>query len=187
MNKPEIVPGKGKILIAQPFMKDPYFKRSVVVLVDHNKQGSFGFILNKTIEQEFNEVVEDFPEYDDSLYLGGPVGTDQLFYIHTLGEKIPRSIEITAGLWWGGDFKKVKSLIRKQEIKQGQIRFFIGYAGWDPRQLETEMKEKSWIITTPVINTIMNPLTENLWPKVIKSLGGEYTLMANYPEDPQLN
>ncbi len=180
-------PGKGRILIAEPFMKDPYFKRSVVLLADHDEKGSFGFILNKTIELELNSALLDFPHYDDALYMGGPVGTDQLFYIHTLGDRIPNSVEVTKGLWWGGDFKKIKNLIKKQEAESGQIRFFIGYAGWEASQLDKEMKEHSWIVAMPEVEVIMNSAADDLWPKVIKSLGGEYRMMANYPEDPQLN
>jgi len=187
MVKKNTLPAKGKILIAEPFMKDPYFKRSVVILADHNENGSFGFMLNKAIELELKSAIANFPEYEDSLYLGGPVGTDQLFYIHTEGNRIPQSIEITEGLWWGGDFKILKAIIRRGEIENNQIRFFVGYAGWDPKQLEKEMKENSWIVANPVIDLLMNPSTSVLWTKAIQSLGGEYKLMANYPEDPQLN
>lgn len=187
MSKKSMQPDKGKLLIAEPFMKDPYFKRSVVILVDHNEKGSFGFILNKAIELKIYDAVIDFPEYTEPIYLGGPVATDQLFYIHTLGDKIGKGVEITKGLWWGGDFKKVKMLIRKKEIGYDQIRFFVGYAGWDAEQLDKEMKENSWIVTEPKINVIMDPKANELWPKVIRSLGGEYKMMANYPEDPQLN
>jgi putative transcriptional regulator len=187
MSKNEIQPGKGKVLIAEPFMKDPYFKRSVVLLTDHNERGSTGFILNKAIELKLNSALADFPGYEGSLYLGGPVGTDQLYYIHTLGKKITKSIAIIDGLWWGGDFEKVKTLISNKEIESDQIRFFVGYAGWDANQLQKEMKEGSWIVTNAEINTLMDPHTKDLWPKVIKSLGGEYKMMASYPEDPQLN
>jgi putative transcriptional regulator len=180
-------PGTGKILIAEPFMKDPYFKRSVVLLADHDEKGSFGFILNKPVELELNKAVLDFPPYEDSLYMGGPVGTDQLFYIHTMGNQIKDSMEVAKGLWWGGDFKKIKTLIKEQEAGSSQIRFFIGYAGWEAKQLGTEMKEHSWIVALPDIRMIMNPLSGDLWTRAIKSLGGEYTMMANYPEDPQLN
>ncbi|MCC6690136.1 MAG: YqgE/AlgH family protein [Bacteroidia bacterium] len=187
MTSKKILPSKGKILIAEPFMKDPYFKRSVVILADHNEQGSFGFMLNKTIELKIADAVTGFPEYKGELYLGGPVASDQLFYIHTLGEGLPKSIEITKGLWWGGDFKKLTTLIKNGSVKQDAIRFFIGYAGWDPEQLKSEMKEKSWIVAEPKLDVIMNPNTTGLWPKVLKSLGSDYAMMANYPVDPQLN
>ncbi len=187
MSRIEIQPGKGKLLIAEPFMKDPYFKRAVVLLADHDEKGSFGFILNKAIELELNSAVVDFPEYTGSLYLGGPVGTDQLFYIHSMGETIPKSIELFPGVWWGGDFKKIKNCIRKKECRPEQIRFFVGYAGWDPSQLDKELKEKSWIVSKPEIDTIMKPDTTDLWNRVVRSLGGEYRMMANFPEDPQLN
>lgn len=187
MAKRVLKPRKGRLLIAEPFMKDPYFKRSVVLLADYNEEGSFGFILNKAIELEVINAINDFPDYKGELYLGGPVSTDQLFYIHTLGNKISKSVEIIPGLWWGGDFKKVKMLIKKEAIKPEELRFFVGYASWEAQQLDIELKEHSWILTDPQIDVIMNPTTENLWSQVIRSLGGEYAQMANYPEDPQLN
>ena len=180
-------PSKGMVLVAEPFMKDSYFKRSVVLLADHGEKGSMGFMLNKTIEIKLNDAIPDFPQFDGSLHLGGPVSTDQLFFIHRYGELIPKSIEIMDGLWWGGDFIKLRSLMKKDEIDITQLRFFVGYAGWDPEQLNKELNEKSWIITKQKINTILNGDWENLWPNILKRMGGEFTLMANFPEDPSLN
>ncbi len=181
MAKSKIKPAKGIVLIAEPFLKDSYFKRAVVLITDHGEKGSMGFMLNKTIEMKLNDAIPDFPEYEGSLYLGGPVSTDQLFFIHTYGNEIPDSIEVAEGLWWGGD------LIEKDEVDIKNIRFFVGYAGWDPEQLNKEIKEKSWILTKQKVSTILNSDTLNLWPNILKDMGGEYTLMAYFPEDPSLN
>ncbi|MCD4737049.1 MAG: YqgE/AlgH family protein, partial [Bacteroidales bacterium] len=78
-------PTKGKILISEPFLTDYYFKRSVVLLAEHNEDGSFGLILNKPVNLEFNDILKNFPTFHGQMFLGGPVKTDSLFFIHTLG------------------------------------------------------------------------------------------------------
>ena len=98
-----IKPGRGKILISEPLLMDYYFKRSVVLLAEHNDEGSFGVIMNKPLAVKLNEVVKDFPEFDSEIYLGGPVQSDSLFFIHTLGDKIEGSQEIIEGIYWGGE------------------------------------------------------------------------------------
>ena len=81
-------PGQGSLLVSEPFLLDSYFKRAVVLLSEHDSQGTLGFILNKPTDVKLNEAVDDFPEFDVPLYFGGPVETDTLFYIHTVGELI---------------------------------------------------------------------------------------------------
>ena len=93
----------GSLLISEPFLADSCFKRSVVLLSEHDKHGTLGFILNKPTDLKLNEAVEDFPEFNVPLYFGGPVDTETLFYIHTLGNKLEGSREIAAGVFWGGD------------------------------------------------------------------------------------
>ncbi len=107
----DIRPSKGKILISEPLLSDNYFKRSVVLLAEHNEEGSFGIILNKPMDNKFNEILKDFPDFGGPLYLGGPVSNSSLFFIHTLGDVIENSQEIMDGLYWGGDIESVKELI----------------------------------------------------------------------------
>ncbi|HVA97381.1 MAG TPA: YqgE/AlgH family protein, partial [Bacteroidia bacterium] len=177
----------GQLLLSEPFMIDVYFRRAAVLLTEHSKNGSVGFILNKPFDNKFNDIVQNMPVYDGPIFYGGPVANDQLFYIHKLGKKIKNSIKIQEDLFWGGDFENVVSLLEKKDFKPNDIHFFVGYSGWDVGQLEKEMKKKSWIIAQPDNDLILNSNSKNLWGDVLKTMGSEFSMMANFPEDPSLN
>ena len=119
----------GQVLIAEPFMLDPYFKRAVVLLCEHHDEGTLGFILNKNIDMGINDLMSDFPKFDAEIFYGGPVQTDNLHYVHDLGDLLEDSIKIAEGVWWGGDFEQLKFLIGQQVIQPATTRFFVGYSG----------------------------------------------------------
>lgn len=180
-------PKKGRILISEPFLDDDYFKRSVVLLCEHNEEGTFGYVLNNYIPTAISDILENFPEIDSRISLGGPVNSDNLFYIHTLGNKIPGSLEIIPGLFMGGSFEEIKSLMKDGLIKENELRFFIGYSGWSTGQLERELKDSSWIVAETDITTIMDTYIHNLWKKILGDMGENHQLFSNYPENPSLN
>lgn len=182
-----VKPGPGKILISEPFLFDYYFKRSVVLLAEHNKEGSFGVIINKPMAVGFNEVVKDFPEFESRVFLGGPVKTDSLFYIHTLGEQIEDSLPIQEGIYWGGDLEKVRELILLGQLNENNARFFIGYSGWMPRQLENELKRDSWLVSELTPDKVMDPETDSMWQESLLDLGEKYRHWTNFPSEPTLN
>lgn len=181
-------PHKGRVLVSEPSLQDFYFSKSVVLLVDHNeKEGTVGLILNKPIYLKLNEVVKEFPDIDFPLYLGGPVHPERLFYVHTLGDKIPGSIQILKDVFWGGEIEKIIELIGLNLIQPSQLKFFIGYSGWDAGQLNREMGEKSWIVTQGSRECVMATKPEELWGNILKTLGNEYAIWANFPADIRLN
>lgn len=180
-------PKQGSLLISEPFLFDPNFKRSVVLLVEHNEEGSIGFILNKSVNLNINDAIEDFPEFNAELFFGGPVGQNNLFYIHTLGEKLPESKEIVDGIFWGGDFDHLKMLIDTGQISEEEIQFFAGYSGWGADQLVNEMKEKSWIMAPATSEIVMRSRGKEFWSEVLTQMGKKFAIMANFPEDPSLN
>ncbi len=182
-----IEPGKGKILISEPFLGDYYFKRSVVLLADHNDEGSFGLILNKPLEMKLSEVVTDFPEFDTHIYLGGPVESDNIFFIHTQGEQIEGSLEILKGIYWGGKLEVVKEMMLLKKISPSEIRFYIGYSGWSPKQLEEELKRNAWVVSRTSSNDILETNPNVLWEKSLKKLGGDYLHWPKFPVDPMHN
>jgi putative transcriptional regulator len=182
-----IVPQQGRILISDPFLADAYFKRSVVLLTEHNEKGTVGFVLNKPVEVAVNEILAGFPEMDTSISVGGPVGTNAVHYIHTLGEVIPESVKVTGNIWWGGDFDVVKDLIRVGKLNRDNIRFFVGYSGWEPKQLDREISESSWLVSELDSNLIMNSRDKDFWKEVLISMGGRYKLWTNFPENPGMN
>ncbi len=181
-------PKSGKTLISEPSLQDFYFNRSVVLLAEHSEEdGSMGVIINKPINLKLKDASKDFPDIDYPLYLGGPVHSDRFYYLHTLGDKIPGAVKIMDGLFWGGEVQKLVELIKLNIVSQEQVRFFIGYSGWQPNQLNNELKEKSWIVTNSSLNTIMASRPEELWSNMLKKLGNDYAIWANYPADPILN
>ncbi|MFO8053621.1 MAG: YqgE/AlgH family protein [Bacteroidales bacterium] len=182
-----LAPKAGRLLISEPFLQDMFFKRSVVLLADHNKDGSFGLILNKPVEMKFNEIVQNFPHFEVPLYMGGPVKTDSVFFIHSLGDQIKNSYPIIPGLYWGGDIEDVKQMIREKALGKYQIKFFLGYSGWSENQLNEELERNSWVITDTRSKEVLEKPAESMWQKMVKSLGKEFDIWTKLPHDPRLN
>ena len=187
MKKKFSKPTPGSLLISEPFLVDSYFKRAVVLIGEHDEHGTVGFILNKPTDVKINDAVDDFPDFDTPLYFGGPVDTDSLFYIHTLGDRLKGAREIAKGIFWGGDYDQLKFLIDTKQINPHQIRFYAGYSGWEPKQLDVEIKEKSWLLSSATTQFTFSDESKSLWGQVLKSMGTEYAILANFPEDPSLN
>ena len=181
-------PTKGRILIAEPFLPGSYFNRAIVLLVAHSEKGAVGFILNKKIEYPVNEVLGDFPDFEAEVYIGGPVSTDTIYFIHSLGDLIPGSIHVKDNMYWGGDFEEVKKLVRDGLILPDQIRFFLGYSGWDNGQLEEEINENSWLVSEIEEEFVMvDRSTKSMWVQMVRDIGGKYSLWEHFPENPSLN
>lgn len=177
----------GDLLISEPFMHDKYFKRSVVLLSEQNKNNALGFILNKPTDLMVNEAISEFPEFDAPLFFGGPVETDMLFYLHTLGRSLKGSKKIADGIYWGGNFDILKMMIDDRKVMKNDIRFFAGYSGWDSDQLTNEIEQKSWLVSKSSPQFTFNNNYETLWNQVLKSMGNEFSMISNFPEDPSLN
>ena len=182
-----INPARGKILISEPFLYDFFFKRSVVLLAEHNEEGTFGVIVNKPIRAKFNDVIKDFPKFSSRIYLGGPVQNDNLFFVHTLGDQIEGSSEILPGLHWGGDVERVKDLISLKILGPDDIRFYIGYSGWAPKQLEAELERNSWAVSSIEVEKLLSTKPSDLWNLSLKVLGEDYLRWSNFADDPSLN
>ena len=180
-------PEIGKLLISEPFLLDSYFKRAVVLLSEHGPEGTVGFILNKPTDLALNDALEDFPKFDTPLYFGGPVQTDTIHFIHTLGDKLEGSKEIMKGVYWGGNLETLKLMIETKQISEKNVRFFAGYSGWEPKQLEDELKGHTWMVTNCDENYAFSKEPEQLWGSVLKNMGSEYAVLANFPDDPSLN
>jgi putative transcriptional regulator len=180
-------PEKGKLLISEPFLLDPNFKRTIILLSEHNEEGSIGFILNKPTDLKINMVLEDFPEFDASVYFGGPVQINTLQFIHRAGDIIEGSVEIQDGLYWGGSFEILKLLIETKQVEPADFRFFIGYSGWGEGQLTCEMKTNSWLVTSATNDNIFSKEPDKLWSDVLKSMGKKFAILASFPENPSVN
>lgn len=180
-------PQQGNILIAEPFLSGSYFNRSIIILATFSGKGAIGFILNKKVDYPVEDLFIDFPDFESEIHIGGPVGTDSVYFIHTLGNLIPGSIHIKENLFWGGDFDALKMQIQLGLVKPQQVRFFLGYSGWEAGQLEEEINENSWLVADIPQADLMN-LDENvMWVQSVRAMGGKYSMWENFPENPSLN
>jgi len=182
-----IDPANGILLIADPFLKDPNFLRTVVLLCEHNAEGSFGFVINRLYENTLDELVPELEGYKLPVYYGGPVQLYTIHLLHQLPDKVPGGQEVLKGIYWGGDFEFVVEMIKNGDPDLDKIRFFLGYSGWSEGQLLEEMNEKTWLTVKGNRQLIFHPDHQEIWKDALKQLGGDYEIMINFPIDPQLN
>ena len=181
-------PQRGSILISEPFLDDDYFSRSVILLCDHNDEGSFGFVLNKYVESPLHELIEDFPTVEAKISIGGPVDTSNLFFIHQLGDQLDDSVKFSKDFYLGGDFKELTKLINSDAAKAERIRFFLGYSGWTSDQLKDELEEKSWIVINDYNeDLIFSTNDDEIWKHLMEKLGGKFEVMSKFPINPSHN
>jgi putative transcriptional regulator len=180
-------PQKGRILISEPFSDSEYFKRSIVLLTEYSRDGTVGFILNKPVLVTLDQLLDDFDGYTWKIWMGGPVNTDRIYYVHTLGDKlIPDSLHVKDNIYWGGSFDIVRELIKAGKVTESEIRFFVGYSGWDLNQLESEIKRKYWMVSQIDSVEIMNPAID-VWQTAVKTVGSKYHIWEHFPVDPTYN
>jgi putative transcriptional regulator len=182
-----IKPGPGILLIADPFLKDPNFLRTVVFLCEHKQEGSFGFVLNRKYENTLDELIPELEGIKIPVYYGGPVQLDTIHFLHQYPEDIPGGEEVIKGVYWGGDFERVVEMLKTGTIDPNKIRFYIGYSGWSDGQLDTELQDKSWLTVEGTRRLIFHRDYKELWKDSLRQLGGDYEMMINFPIDPQLN
>lgn len=179
---------KGKVLVSEPLVHDFFFQRSVVLLVEHDEsEGSFGVIMNKELDLTLSEASDDFKGCDFPLFLGGPVAPQQIFFIHTLGKLIPDSTPICNGLYWGGDVDFVIDMVKTNRIHHSEIRFFLGYSGWDSLQLADELYRNSWLVLDPDPIALIHSKPNDMWSLFVKRAGNQYDMWLRYPTNPQFN
>lgn len=184
----DVLPRKGRVLISEPFLPGNYFNRSVILLAAHNsKKGSVGFILNKKIDFQIQDYIAGFEDFEGDVYIGGPVSTDSIYFIHCRADLIPGSIQVLDDIHWGGDFEELKRLINLGIIKSKEVRFFLGYSGWDAGQLDREIKENSWLVDDVDSTMVLKKMGTESWFEFVKKVGKRYTIWENFPENPSLN
>jgi putative transcriptional regulator len=181
-----LIPKQGRVLISEPLLSDTYFKRSVVIVTEYSEQGAVGFVLNKPIDIPLNDVLDDFPNFDAKVYIGGPVEKDTIHFLHTLGDVVPNSVHIKDNIYWGGDFDTLKDLVAAGIVKSDQVRFFLGYSGWNSKQLDEEIENNAWLVTEMDSEKIMQA-NKNIWKQTLDELGRKYKIWSNFPENPAMN
>ena len=179
---------KGFVLFAEPTVQhDLTFSRSVILIVEQNENGIVGFIINK---KTYYSTIYLIPELNINfpIYNGGPVEKENLYFIHKIPSLIKNSIKIKDNLYWGGNFDLVVELINENKIKNNEIKFFLGYSGWEKEQLNNEIQDKSWILAKKEnLEKLAFQETISIWKDKLKKIGGKYLLWINSPENPQHN
>jgi putative transcriptional regulator len=178
---------KGLTLVAHPFINDGWFRRSVVLLAEHNKNGSLGFVLNKPAFVRIKDILPNYPDVIYPVLSGGPVAENQLFFLHRFPQDVEGSLSIGSGYFWGGNFHQLMELIRKRVAGFETTRFFMGYSGWESGQLEHEVNEKAWMLQKSSISELLKFQTQDCWGNMLKKMGSNFSVLADYPFEPSMN
>lgn len=179
---------KGSLLISDPFMNDLYFGRSVVLLCEHNNEGTFGFVLNNYVDIDLHKMDETFPDIGARISFGGPMAKENLFFIHSLGKEITESIMIGEDLYYSGNFDEMITLLSKKPELNSKVRFFVGYSGWGIGQLDDELKEHSWIPVNNIpVEMIMDTTNDKLWANCLELQGERFKMISKFPKNPSDN
>ena len=184
-----VLPAQGSILISEPFLQNAYFQRSVVLLVEHTQEGSMGFVLNKKTDLVVNTYFPEFEQLPEiPIYLGGPVHSNRLFFIHSLGDLIiPNAVKINEHLFFDGNFEALKRYMQNGHSIEGKVKFFLGYSGWTEGQLVGEITRNSWVVSQLTSRSVLLADGESFWKHSLESMGSQYETWTKYPKDPYLN
>ena len=179
---------KGQLLIAQPHLTtDRDFGKSVILITAVNADGVVGFILNKPLPFQLSDIVSD-TEQNFSVFNGGPVESENLYFLHSTPEKIDDGMPISETLYWGGSFEKTMDLLKQHALNTTEIRFFMGYSGWTYTQLEQEIADGCWIVVDDLkLSTLFKEPTKTFWKVLLSLQGAQYQEWINTPDDPRLN
>ncbi len=179
-------PKQGTLLVSEPMLPDPNFFRSVILLTKHDPSGTVGFVLNHISVINVDNVLPEFTVEGIPIFIGGPIGNDQLFFIHTLGEQISDSQKIIDGLYLGGDMRQLESLLITGIATSDQVRFFVGYSGWEEEQLSLEVEDNAWIVAETTPQQVMRD-SDEYWKEVMAGLGKNFEVLSRFPSNPDLN
>ncbi|WP_298766591.1 YqgE/AlgH family protein [uncultured Polaribacter sp.] len=183
----KLLPKKGRLLVAEPaILNDDSFNRAIILLTEHTDNNSVGFILNKPLGYNLNDLMPEIA-CEFNIYQGGPVEQDNLYFVHRIPQLLEDSIEVANGIFWGGNFNQLKKLLNEGLLQESDIRFFLGYSGWDKQQLSEELKTSSWFVSENNFDNIFSNKEESLWKNKLLEKGGNYKLWANAPSDFNLN
>jgi putative transcriptional regulator len=179
---------KGDVLISKPnILGDITFNKSIVLIVDFNVEGVVGFMINKPLDEDLNQLMPEVKR-EFKVFDGGPVERNKLYFIHSVPELISGGIQISDDLFWGGSTLEVTSKINSGLLNSNQIKFFLGYSGWGAYQLEDEINDDVWLQQTEMNSAeIIKCDSTFFWNENIRKLGGDYLIWSNAPDNPNYN
>ncbi|MCM1337392.1 MAG: YqgE/AlgH family protein [Candidatus Amulumruptor caecigallinarius] len=182
----------GCLLVAEPFLREGYFNHAVIMLADYDRHaGAMGVVMNNLLtDTSLQELIPDVKRRDKvNVYCGGPVNSDRLFFIHTLGDIFPGAEQLADGLYIGGDFEAVTDYVNKGYPLDSTLRFFVGYSGWEAGQLEGECARNVWAVTPNILSPkeALTGADDAYWHKVVRRMGNPYAHWLLHPKNPSLN
>ena len=178
---------KGQLLLDSGQLQGSFFQRTVVLICQHDAEGAFGLVLNRTMGNDVGEmIVADLPEALKTcpLYLGGPVQPSALSFLHS--DAFIPDANVIPNLSLGHSLDSLVDLGESLSPTR-KIKIFAGYAGWSPGQLEDEMKRKAWLTHPASLELVFDTAFEQLWQTILRSKGWQYKLLAQSPEDLSAN
>ncbi len=176
---------RGKLLVASPALTDPNFARSVVLMTEHSPEGAMGIVLNRPADARARELLPGLGSIanDDPLFIGGPVQPEAVVLLAEFSKPEAAAWIVVADVGLASAEMDVDELA--PAVRRG--RFYAGYSGWGPGQLEAEMDEEAWIVEPPIPQELFPDDPDALWSGVLERKGGSYTLVSRMPDDPSLN
>lgn len=179
---------KGTFLIATPELENGFFFRGVVLVCEHNANGSFGILINKPLELALPEEIMNLNQLSNShigVRAGGPVQTNQMMLLHNSQTLEQQTLKIAEGIYLGGDLQFLQDAIVNPEGPH--ILLCFGYAGWGAGQLEREFLDGHWFLHPASSFNLFKVSAEKLWQTLLREMGGKYATLSMIPEDLSLN
>ena len=181
---------KGSLLIANPVLPDPNFSRTVILLCDHDEQGSFGLVINRSTQLKAPDLflnINILKSYNEKIYLGGPVSQSMVFFLCRSPSAAGKLDEVCSGVYLGSNLETLESLYASLKNPEQDIRFYLGYSGWSGGQLAEEMEQNSWLVQKANEQFIFLDSESLIWPQAVNSLGEKYQYLTKAPVNPQWN
>ncbi len=179
---------KGTFLISTPEIDMGIFFRSVILICEHNANGSFGLVINKSLELDLPEDIinmQSLANPNVGIRAGGPVQTNQMMLLHTCSTIPHQTLQICDGVYLGGDLQFLQEVVT--EANGTPIHLCFGYAGWGQGQLEREFLDGSWYIHPATASQVFYTKPERLWGSLLREMGGKYSTLSMIPEDLSVN
>jgi putative transcriptional regulator len=179
----------GRLLLATPTLRDPTFRRTVVLVLNHDDDGALGVVVNRPLQVEVAAVLPDWQPYLTApavLFQGGPVSLDSALGLVAVpgDDDEPLGVRRIIGSLGLVDLDTPPEVV---VAELSGLRIFAGYAGWSEGQLESEISEGAWYVVDGEARDAFSDAPEDLWRTVLRRQGGDLAMVATYPEDPSLN
>ena len=179
---------QGQFLVASPYLSDPNFFRTVVLMIEHNEDGAFGLVLNRparhTVQSMWKQTMELECRVTAPVYVGGPIA-GPVMVLHNLEEE--SDLPVIPEVHFASHREKILRLI---DAPPNQLRVFNGYSGWGAGQLDQELEQGGWLTAAATAEKVFHLPADMIWQHLTREIGQEITLESlriSGPENPSWN